>query len=174
MDILISSNLERLLFIITDGNYKLVDKLMKDLKEKNSFYLPKQYHSQIDDFLAYSICNTETLFYIKDCFEKYNYLIDPHTAVAYGVYLNLKNKLKGKTLIISTASPFKFIDTVNEVFKIEEKDFTLAEKIAEKSGNKIPDVLKEIYEGTFQQEVWCKEDACEKLKKLIGELDENC
>ena len=45
MDILISSNLERLLFIITDGNYKLVDKLMKDLKEKNSFYLPKQYHS---------------------------------------------------------------------------------------------------------------------------------
>lgn len=174
MDILISSNLERLLFIITDGNYKLVDKLMKDLKEKNSFYLPKQYHSHIDDFLAYSICNTETLFYIKDCFEKYNYLIDPHTAVAYGAYLNLKNKLKGKTLIISTASPFKFIDTVNEVFKIEEKDFTLAEKIAEKSGNKIPDVLKEIYEGTFQQEVWCKEDACEKLKKLIGELDENC
>lgn len=39
---------------------------------------------------------------------------------------------------------------------------------------KFPDVLKEIYEGTFQQEVWCKEDACEKLKKLIGELDENC
>ena len=41
-------------------------------------------------------------FIIKDCFEKYNYLIDPHTAVAYGAYLNLKNKLKGKTLIIST------------------------------------------------------------------------
>ncbi len=174
MDILISSNLERLLFIITDGNYKVINKLMKDLQVQKSFYLPKQYHSQINDFVAFSINNEETLFYIKDCFEKYNYLIDPHTAVAYGAYLNLKNKLKGKTLIISTASPFKFIDTINEVFKIEEKDFSLVEKIAEKSGIEIPNLLKKIYAFTFQQEVWDKEDAEEKLRKLIGELDENC
>lgn len=147
---------------------------MKDLQVQKSFYLPKQYHSQINDFVAFSINNEETLFYIKDCFEKYNYLIDPHTAVAYGAYLNLKNKLKGKTLIISTASPFKFIDTINEVFKIEEKDFSLVEKIAEKSGIEIPNLLKKIYAFTFQQEVWDKEDAEEKLRKLIGELDENC
>ena len=86
----------------------------------------------------------------------------------------MKNKLKGKTLIISTASPFKFIDTINEVFKIEEKDFSLVEKIAEKSGIEIPNLLKKIYAFTFQQEVWDKEDAEEKLRKLIGELDENC
>ena len=75
MDILISSNLERLLYLITDCNYELVCKLMNDLKETGIFELPNKYKEKLDCFLSYSINKEETVEYITDCYNQYNYLI---------------------------------------------------------------------------------------------------
>lgn len=174
MDILISSNLERLLYLITDCNAPLIEKLMKDLKEKGKFELPIEYREKLNDFLSYHIENDETVEYIKKCYEDNKYLIDPHTAVAYGSYLNLKEELKGKTCIVSTASPYKFLETVNKVFKIEKEGIDLVEETSKIVNMEIPEILYDIYNKKVEKEVWEKENMEKELLKLIGEIDENC
>lgn len=174
MDILISSNLERLLYLITNKNDKLVNIMMNDLKEKGEYNLPEEYHKNLQDFLASSINSNETLTLIDKCYKEHKYLIDPHTAVGYGAYLNCKEVLKGKTLIVSTASPYKFIETIDEVFKTKTKGIKRVEKVCEISKFKIPDILYEIYNNEYTPIIWAKEEIEEKLLKLIGEIDENC
>lgn len=173
MDILISSNLERLLYIITNNNELLVNKLMTDLKLVGKFTLPVEYRDKLDDFMAYSVTKEETVNAIKDCYEKYDYLIDPHTAVGYKAYVNLNDKLSGKTVVVSTASPFKFVETVNEVFNINAADMNLINEIATKTKSNVPDILKDIYNFKYEKVVWKKEDMEINLRKLIGEIDEN-
>lgn len=174
MDILVSSNLERLLYMITEGDEVLVKKLMQDLAINKSFYLPDKYHNKLQDFKAFYIDKEKTIFYMNECFKRYNYLIDPHTAVAYGAFEKLKKELKGKTLIISTASPFKFIDTVNEIFHLPQTNFALIQKVSDMSKMPFPSSIQEIYQSSEKYESWKKEEAEERLRKIIGELDENC
>lgn len=174
MDILISSNLERLLYIITNNNEELVASLMKDLKEQGKFTLPSEYHHKLDDFISYSVTKEETVDAIKDCYEKYNYLIDPHTAVGYKAYDEVNSKLNGKTVVVSTASPFKFVETVNEVFKEDLCDLELINKIADTCNLNVPNILSDIYNFKYNKVVWKKEEMESNLRKLIGEIDENC
>ena len=174
MDILISSNLERLLYIITNNNYEVVASLMKDLKEKGKFTLPVEYRNKLDDFISYSVTKEETVEAIKNCYEKYDYLIDPHTAVGYKAYEEVSNKLNGKTVVVSTASPFKFVETVNEVFKENLCDLELINKIAETCNLSVPNILSDIYNFKYNKVVWKKEEMESNLRKLIGEIDENC
>ena len=174
MDILISSNLERLLYIITNNNYEVVASLMKDLKEKGKFTLPVEYRNKLDDFISYSVTKEETVEAIKNCYEKYDYLIDPHTAVGYKAYEEVNNKLNGKTVVVSTASPFKFVETVNEVFKENLCDLELINKIAETCNLGVPNILSDIYNFKYNKVVWKKEEMESNLRKLIGEIDENC
>ena len=173
MDILISSNLERLLYIITDNNEVLVKELMDSLKLSGKFTLPKQYQNKLNDFKACSITKEETVENIKACYEKYHYLIDPHTAVGYGAYNNFSDELKGKTVVVSTASPYKFVETVNEVFKVEGTGLKCIEKIAEITNTNVPKILYDIYNSNHQNIVWKKEEMENNLRKLIGEIDEN-
>lgn len=173
MDILISSNLERLLYIITNNNETLVSTLMNDLKETGKFTLPSLYHNKLNDFLAYCVSKDDTVKAIKNCYEKYNYLIDPHTAVGYEAYENLKDNLTGKTIVVSTASPFKFVETVNEVFNFQEEGLELIEKIANKVSMEVPAILSDIYNYKYDKVVWKKSDMESNLRKLIGEIDEN-
>ena len=173
MDILISSNLERLLYIITGNDEILVDKLMKDLKETGKFTLPECYHKKLSDFMSYSVNKSETVAAIKNCYEKYGYLIDPHTAVGYDAYVNLETNLTGKTVVVSTASPFKFVETVNEVFNESKEDLELIKCIAEKAKLEVPSILKDIYNFKYNKVVWKKEEMETNLRKLIGEIDEN-
>ena len=174
MDILISSNLERLLYLITNNNEKLVNELMLDLKNKGSYQLPVEYHDELNDFYAYSINPKDTVEYIKEVYNKYNYLIDPHTAVAYGAYINLNNNLQGKTVVVSTASPFKFIETVNDVFKVSKQGLELAKDIKEITNVSYPKLLEEIYNNEIAKTVWTKENMEQNLIKMIGEIDESC
>ena len=174
MDILISSNLERLLYLITDCNTSLIEKLMKDLKENGKFTLPVEYKEKLNDFNSYHIESKETVEFIEKCYQENKYLIDPHTAVAYGSYVNLKDKLPGKTCIVSTASPYKFLETVNEIFKIEKDGIELVEETSKLVNMKVPKVLYDIYNKKVEKEVWEKEEMEKELLKLIGEIDENC
>lgn len=174
MDILISSNLERLLYLISNNDKVLVSQLMKDLKEQGKFILPNKYQDKLNDFLACAINNEETIKYIEEVFRQYNYLIDPHTAVAYGAYVNCKEKLAGKTVIVSTASPFKFLETVDEIFKTGDEGIKQVESVSKITNTQIPSVLHDIYNSTFKKQIWTKDNMENNLKELIGELDEKC
>ena len=174
MDILISSNLERLLFLITDGNYDLVNSMMNDLKEKGIFKLPEQYKSKLDCFLSYSIDRNETVDLINECYEKNNYLIDPHTAVAYGAFVNLKEQLSNQTVVVSTASPYKFVETVNKVFNVTKEGYDLVNEISNITNVKFPKLLSDIYNHKMDKIVWDKDEMEKNLIKLIGEIDESC
>lgn len=174
MDILISSNLERLLYLITNNDKQLVKKLMNDLQNNGSYELPLQYKNKLECFLAYSINRTETVSFIKECYEKYHYLIDPHTAVAYGAYNHFEKDLQGKTIVVSTASPYKFIETVNDVFDIDKQGLELVKEISKITNFNYPKELENIYNKDFKKNILSKNTMEEELWNIIGELDENC
>lgn len=174
MDILISSNLERLLYLISDNDELLVNNLMKDLKEKGKYNLPSKFKEKLNDFLACSISKKETVDYIDMCYKKYNYLIDPHTAVAYGAYINKEKELNGKTCIVSTASPYKFMETVNDVFSFEKEGISLVEEVSKTTNTDIPELIYDIYKKEVNKIVWEKKVMEKSLRELIGEIDENC
>lgn len=174
MDILISSNLERLLYLISNYDQKLVNEMMISLKETGIFKLPGEFKDRLSSFLVNSIDKQKTVELIEQCYNEYKYLIDPHTAVAYGAYLNLKDKLQGKTVVVSTASPYKFLETVNKVFNINKEGLDLVKEIKKITNVEYPNVLEEIYNKQLDKTVWTKENMEENIIKMIGELDESC
>ena len=106
MDILVSSNLERFLYHLSDDE-NLIREKMTDLKEKGKYH----WDSFREDIYANYTNEEETAYWIKEVYERENYIIDPHTAVAYGVYMKYleAEKDSSKTLIASTAAPLSFI-----------------------------------------------------------------
>ena len=140
MDILISSNLERLVYYGTNENTNKTKELMEALKNNGEYDFTNPY----DFFKAYSTNEEKTIEIIKACYDKYSYLLDPHTAVAYNAYLQYVCETKDdkKTVIVSTASPYKFLQVVLEAFNINEEDPLKAIKIInEKFNLEIPSVL---------------------------------
>jgi threonine synthase len=145
MDILVSSNLERLLFDIYEGDAHAISGLMNDLKEKGEFQIGESQLANIQEtFIADFATEEETKTAIQTAYEQYNYLIDTHTAVAFSVYE--KQALANKTVILSTASPYKFPEDVFRVISKELKeegvDYTVA--LFEKTGVEIPKNIKEL------------------------------
>lgn len=139
MDILISSNLERFLFEITNHNSEKIKKWMKQLNEEGKFAIDPVTKREIDKIMSADWANQqETLSIIKTIFTDTGYTLDPHTAVGvkvYEKYLHKKND-PTKTVIDSTASPFKFNTTVLEAVlgqgKITYKDEIILLKELEK------------------------------------------
>ncbi|MDR0445657.1 MAG: threonine synthase [Oscillospiraceae bacterium] len=112
MDIVVSSNLERLLFTLSGGNDKLTGRLMK---RRSKFDVAEDMAQSISQTFSSGSCNDEdTRRIIKRVFKEKNYLIDTHTAVAYGVYEKYKQETgdNAVNVILSTASPFKFCTSV--------------------------------------------------------------
>ena len=124
--------------------------------------------------MAFSINKEETVNYIKKVYDEHQYLIDPHTAVAYGAYEALKSQLVGKTVVVSTASPYKFLETVDEIFNTNQEGIEQVKEIEKITKCKAPQVLFDIYNHQFDKVVWHKDEMEEALIKLIGEIDENC
>lgn len=111
MDILISSNLERLLYHLSGENTDLVNKWFSSLKENGRYEVTPEVKEKISGLFYAGCCNDkETKAAIKDCFGSYSYLMDTHTAVAYKVYGDYKKSTgdNTKTVIASTANPYKF------------------------------------------------------------------
>jgi threonine synthase len=148
MDILISSNLERLLFYLTNNDANQVNALMSDLKENKKYSINSSMKKRMDDFKGYFATEKETKETIKEVFDKYNYLMDPHTAVAYNAYNKYLSETGDqiKTLILSTASPFKFPKSVAEAIGINEElaDFDLLNAISEQTNTSIPENIKAL------------------------------
>ena len=137
MDILVSSNLERLIF--HKSSDEVVKEKMADLKDKGIFELKGDFH----EFLCGYAKEDETRETIKKVFEEENYLMDPHTGVAK----NIVDKLSlDKTVILSTASPYKFSSTVLEALgeNLSDDEFKNIDILHEKTGVKIPTEIKKL------------------------------
>ena len=152
MDILISSNLERFLYDISGSHDNLVSELMEKLKTDGQYEIPELMKLEMKELLWAGCANDEeTMAQIKKCKEQYDYCMDTHTAVGKAVYDKyvLATNDKTKTVIASTASPFKFNQSVlialDGYTAVAGKDeFTLLEMLREKSGMNIPKSLEEL------------------------------
>jgi len=154
MDILISSNLERLLFHLSGQDDALICDWMQSLADSGKYTVSNYVFSGIKELFAAGFCgDAETSKTIADTFKKYNYLCDTHTAVAIRVcseYVERSGDTTS-TVIASTASPFKFAAHVLESLKGagqgSANEFETAERLASLTGQKIPapiDGLKNI------------------------------
>ena len=111
MDVQISSNFERLLFDVLEHDDKQVENLMSKLLKDGSFKLDREQIKIIKkDFYSKKISDKETLKIIKNFSEKYNFILDPHTATAVGASKEIKNDFE--TLTLATAHPYKFLETI--------------------------------------------------------------
>ena len=144
MDILISSNLERLLYHISGENTGKINDWFGKLKTDGKYEVDEEIKTAVSELFYAGCCNdTETKAAIKDAFDNYSYLMDTHTAVAYKVYLDYK-KATGdttKTVIASTANPYKFGAAVFDALggKAEGMDeFDIIEALEKMTGTTIP------------------------------------
>lgn len=147
MDILISSNVERLLYILSDYDDKLVASYMTSLKETGKYEVNVRIKQSINDlFDAYSYSDEDTIKTIKDLYEKDHKVIDPHTAIAYKACIDYAKSHKEPVVCLSTASPYKFAKDVYKALKNEdfEDDFMYLEKLEEISDENIPASLKNL------------------------------
>ena len=111
MDIQVASNFERLLFDVLDSDDQKVNSFMKNLANNGFFKLEEKELKKIrKNFAAEKINDTDTLRIIKDFFVNYGFILDPHTATAVGASYKIKNK--SKTIILGTAHPYKFLETI--------------------------------------------------------------
>ena len=114
MDIQVASNFERLLFDALDSDDKEVISLMEELKKKGSFTLNKEALGFIKEhFYAKKITDKETTETIETIYKKYNFIIDPHTATAVKAYEQIDKKIE--TVILATAHPYKFVETIESI-----------------------------------------------------------
>ena len=115
MDILISSNLERLLFIMSDNDDSFVANMMKELNEQGSYTIPSNIQEKISSiFKGYWTSEEDCAKTIHDLYKKEHVLIDPHTAVGLHAYRQYQLQTQDKTpsIVLSTASPYKFCKDV--------------------------------------------------------------
>jgi threonine synthase len=115
MDILVSSNLERLLYDLSDCDGGVVSEYMDALSRDGVYTVGKRARELISTVFACGSCDDdEARRAIADTFERYGYLLDPHTAVAYSVLTRYRERTgdAAPTIVVSTASPYKFCDSV--------------------------------------------------------------
>ncbi|NLK98599.1 MAG: threonine synthase [Epulopiscium sp.] len=172
MDILISSNLERLIYQIAGEDANKTKELMDNLKAKGHYEIDPSMKEKLADFYGGFASQEDTLLRIKELFESTGYLIDTHTAVAYAVYKDYVNKTKDttKTVIASTASPYKF--TTSVMGAVDKKyeafsDFELIEKMSELTKIDIPEGIKDIDKRPVLHTKVCEKN---EMKKVVGEI----
>ena len=151
MDIQIASNFERLIYDLNNCDDTKTTNAMKDIKEKGKYEISKENLDKINiNFLSSRMSEDEVLKTIKNVYEKFNIVLDPHTAIGYGAYD--KVKLSGNNIVLGTAHPCKFPDAIQRSINIKtelpkELSFILDEKenydIFENDLGKIKQHIKE-------------------------------
>lgn len=172
MDILISSNLERLLNHIAEGNADKTKALMENLKTKGHYEITNKMKEKLNAFYGGFATQEETCKNIKKLFKETGYLIDTHTAVAYSVYKKYVEKTEDhtKTIIVSTASPYKFTTSVMKALDKKYQgysDFDLIEKMSELSKTPIPIGIKDIEKRPIRHNTICKKEEMENIVNKI-------
>lgn len=160
MDILISSNLERLIYRIAGNDAKVNAELMKSLSTNGSYEITQQMKEQLADFYGNYADERETAQRIKEMYENTGYILDTHTAVASAVYRKYVQETGdgSATVIASTASPFKF--TRNVMKAIDEKysamsDFELVDELSKIGNVAVPNAIEEIRTAPILHDTVC-------------------
>ncbi|MDD4768150.1 MAG: threonine synthase [Desulfotomaculaceae bacterium] len=152
MDILISSNLERLLYHLTGRDHSRVSRWMSELNKTGSYQVDEQSKNKIGEILWSGYADDqETLETIKSVHQRYGYIVDTHTAVGLKVYEKYTGATgdSAKTIVASTASPFKFNESVVKAILGDQavrgkNELELLQVLETASGADIPPGLKDL------------------------------
>lgn len=174
MDILISSNLERLIYWIAGNDEKKNKEFMEELTSLGAYIITDEMRDKLKDFYGNYATETETELFIRKLYVNTGYVLDTHTAVAADVYMKYKEETGDETptLIASTASPFKFTRSVMNA--IDKKynhmdDFELADELAKIAEVKIPKAIEEIRNAKVRHTTVCEVNEMEDvIKKFLG------
>ena len=174
MDILISSNLERLIYLSTGCDARANKALMQELSGKGSYTVTEDMRAFMSDFAGGFATQEENAAAIKRIFDSTGYLIDTHTGVAAAVYGDYRAKSgdTAKTVIASTASPYKFSDSVMEAIagpeSIRGKDgFEVVDALSSLCGVDVPAAVEEIRHAPIRHNTECDVDKMEATVKAI-------
>uniref|UniRef100_UPI004057041D threonine synthase n=1 Tax=Agathobacter sp. TaxID=2021311 RepID=UPI004057041D len=173
MDILISSNLERLIYRIAGNDAAKNAQFMKSLSENGKYEISEEMRAELADFYGNYASEAETAAVIKEIYEDTGYILDTHTAVAAGVYHKYKQETKDtntKTIIASTASPFKFTRSVmaaiDETYS-QWEDFALVDELSRLGNVEIPNAINEIRTAPVLHNTVCEVGEMEKVVRDI-------
>lgn len=176
MDILISSNLERLLYKIAGDDAGKTAELMKALSTEGSYEITEEMKAELQDFYGNYAAEDETSAEILSVYTDMGYVLDTHTAVAsavYGKYVKETGDTK-KTVIASTASPYKFTRSVMDAIDApkyhELGDFELVDELCKISGVKIPQAVAEIRNAEVRHKTVCETGEMKEIVKHFLEV----
>ncbi len=172
MDILISSNLERLIYYLTGGDPEQNQSFMKELSQDGVYHISAGMRSGLKDFYGNYATETETAATIKDIYEATGYVIDTHTAVAACVYEKYAASTNDRkpTVIASTASPFKFGRSVLGAIDHSGStlgDFELLDQLARLSQTAVPAAIAELKTAPVLHKKECEVD---EMKQTVTDF----
>ena len=150
MDILISSNLERLLYMLSGENDAQIREWFTALSEEGRYEVTDDIKAKLSEEFYAGFCDdSETKATIKNIYDKYSYVCDTHTAVAVKVYEDYRRATgdTARTIIASTASPYKFSSSVLEAISPDfssDDEYALVDRIAELSDIAVPESLADL------------------------------
>ena len=144
MDILISSNVERLLYLLSDGDTDFVAACMNELASTGKYTLPPAYLATLQELFYGSFADDSvTKSTIAAAYDKYSYLSDTHTAVAFDTLETYRKETGDKTptVILSTASPYKFADSVLSALGGNAEGLSALAELSERTSTTCPKPL---------------------------------
>ncbi len=174
MDILISSNLERLIYKIAGESADKNNEFMKSLRETGKYEITDDMKKELDVFYGNYASEEETFAKIKSLYDECGYVIDTHTAVAgavYDKYLKETGDTETKAVIASTASPYKFSRSVMNAIDAGKydglDDFDIIDELEKVSNVKIPQAVSELKSAPVLHDTVCDVD---KMPEVVMEF----
>ncbi len=175
MDILISSNLERLIYEIAGFDADKNRAFMESLIREGCYEISEEMKERLSSFCGGYATEEETFAEIRRLYDRTSYVIDTHTAVASAVHRKYVEETGDKrtTIIASTASPYKFTRSVMRAIegreRPEEDDFTLADELEKLSGVEIPKAVSSIRNAPVLHERVCDKEAMKsQVMEILG------
>ena len=173
MDILISSNLERLIFHAAGDDAERTAQFMQSLSEDGIYEITDDMREKLGSFAAGFASEEETAAAIRETFAGTGYCVDPHTAVAVSVCgkYYAKSGDPAKCVIVSTASPFKFESAVMSAIgeKTDLPDLEMADKLAGIIGVNVPAAVSSLRDAPVLHDIVCEKEEMEKtVRAFLG------
>ena len=174
MDILVSSNLERLIYMISGDDADVTAELMKKLSTDGVYSLTDEQKSRLVDFASGYSSEDDCAAVIKKIYEDDKYVIDTHTSVAAAVYEKYRKETgdNEKTVIASTASPYKFARSVLKAIDSKydaHTDMEQFDDLKEVSGVAIPNAINELKAAEIRHKTVVDKDEMQKaVRDVLG------
>ncbi len=172
MDILISSNLERLIYEIADEDAAITRKLMEELNQTGRYSITPKMQEELDCFVGGFATEEQTREQIRDVYQRTGYIMDPHTAVASYVCRQYRTDTgdPAKCVIASTASPYKFVGSVMSAIDSTYKnvdEFTLLQEFPKLSHTAMPPAIRDILDAKVLHHRECGPD---QMKAAVEDI----